>query len=149
MEIKIEEISIDFLDQLHFIEKKCFRLEAFSKKQISCLLKDYSSISLAARVNNEIVGFMIGQIEVEKDIVVGHIITLDITPNYHRKGIGQKLIQKIEAIFKQRGIKEAYLEVREDNTAALELYIKCGFKKMAKLENYYLNGHGFHLRKTL
>lgn len=149
MEIKIEDASIRLLDELYGIEKQCFKLEAFSKQQIAYLLTDYNSVSLAARVNNELAGFIIGQIEVEQSVTAGHIITLDIAPNYHRKGVAQKLLQEIEAIFKEKGIKECRLEVREDNAAALNLYQKAGYQKISKLDNYYPNAHGLYLKKAL
>jgi ribosomal-protein-alanine acetyltransferase len=149
MEIKIEDASIRLLDELCGIEKQCFKLEAFSKQQIAYLLTDYNSVSLVARVNNELAGFIIGQIEIEQNMPAGHIITLDIAPTYHRKGVAQKLLQEIETLFKEKGSKECRLEVREDNTAALNLYQKAGYQKAAKLENYYPNAHGLYLRKNL
>ncbi len=149
MEIKIEDASIRLLDELYGIEKQCFKLEAFSKKQIAYLLTDYNSVSLAARVNNELAGFIIGQIEIEQNVALGHIITLDIAPNFHRKGVAQKLLQEIETIFKDKGLKECRLEVREDNAAALNLYQKAGYREAAKLEHYYSNAHGLYLRKIL
>jgi len=41
------------------------------------------------------------------------------------------------------------LEVREDNVAAVNLYQKLGYKKVGRLENYYGNAHGLHLKKML
>lgn len=149
MEIAIEDASIQLLNELYDIERQCFKLEAFSKHQIAYLLTNYNSISLAGRANNELAGFIIGQIEIEQDVLVGHIITLDIAPEYHRKGVAQRLLQEIELLFKSRGITECCLEVREDNTAAVNLYQKSGYQKVAKLPNYYKTAHGLYLRKTL
>jgi ribosomal-protein-alanine N-acetyltransferase len=149
MEIKIEEASISLIDKLYCIEKKCFEVDAFSKNQIALLLKNHNSISLAAHINSELVGFILGQIEVEQDVVVGHIINLDIAPNYQRKGVAQKLMQRIELIFKEKGIKQSYLEVRENNTAALNLYQKYGYEKVTRLKHYYPKAHGLYLRKNL
>jgi ribosomal-protein-alanine N-acetyltransferase len=149
MDMKIEEVSIRLLEKLHEIEKQCFNQEAFSKQQLAYLLEDYSTIGLAARVNGEIVGFAIARVDIERNAPFGHIITLDITPEYRRKGIAQKILHEIETIFKEKGIKEYKLEVREDNVAALNLYQKLGYKKAGKLERYYGNVHGLHLKKTL
>jgi ribosomal protein S18 acetylase RimI-like enzyme len=79
----------------------------------------------------------------------GHILTVDIEPSHRRKGIAQKLLHEIEAIFIERGIKECRLEVREDNVAASNLYQKLGYKKVGKLEKYYGDAHGLYLKKTL
>jgi [ribosomal protein S18]-alanine N-acetyltransferase len=149
MEMTIEDASIKFLDQFYEIEKQCFEQEAFSKQQIAYLLTDYNAIGLAARINNEIAGFVIGRIDVGRNVTSGHILTLDVLPPYRRKGIAQRLLLEIETVFKERGIKECRLEVREGNVAASNLYQKLGYKKVGKLEKYYGNAHGLYLKKAL
>jgi ribosomal-protein-alanine acetyltransferase len=149
MKIGIEDASVRFLDKFYEIEKKCFEREAFTKQQIAYLLTDYNAIGLAARVNGEIAGFIIGRIDIVRNTPFGHILTVDIDPSHRRKGLAQKLLQEIEAIFKERGIKECRLEVREDNVAASNLYQKLGYKKVGKLEKYYGDAHGLYLKKTL
>jgi len=149
MEVKIEDASIRLLDKYYEIEKQCFEKEAFTKQQIAYLLTDYNAIALAARVSSEIAGFIIGRIDIVRNAPFGHILTVDIAPPYRRKGIAQKLLREIEAIFKAKGAKECRLEVREDNVAASNLYQKLGYKKVGKLEKYYGDAHGLYLRKTL
>jgi len=149
MPIIIEDASITNLDRLYEIEIECFEREAFTKQQIAHLLTDYNSISLVAKVNGEIIGFIIGMVYFERNSLVGHIFTIDVSPTYRRKGIAQRLLQEIEKIFKEKGVKACHLEVREDNIAALSLYQKLGYKKVARLKNYYGNAHGVYLRKDL
>jgi ribosomal-protein-alanine N-acetyltransferase len=149
METTIEDASLKFLDKFYEIEKQCFEREAFSKQQIAYLLTDYNAIGLAARTNGEITGFIIARIDIGRNVTSGHILTLDVLPSYRRKGIAQKLLSEIETIFKERGIKECRLEVREGNVAASNLYQKFGYKKVGKLEKYYGNAHGLYLKKAL
>ena len=149
MSVTIEDASIRHLDRLYEIEIECFEREAFTKQQIAHLLTDYNSVSLVAKVNGEIVGFIIGMIYLERNSLTGHILTIDISLIHRRRGIAQKLLQEIEKIFKGKGVKACRLEVREDNIAALRLYQKFGYKKVAKLKNYYGNAHGIYLKKDL
>lgn len=149
MAIKIEDTSIRLLGKLYEIEKQCFGQEAFTKQQLAYLLTDYNAIGLVARVNSEIAGFAIARVDIGRNTSFGHILTVDIAPAYRRKGIAQKLLQEIETIFREKGIKECRLEVREDNVAALNLYQKLGYKKVGKLEKYYSEAHGLYLQKTL
>lgn len=149
MEIKIEDTSIRLLGKLYEIERQCFGQEAFTKQQLAYLLTDYNAIGLAARVNDEIAGFAIARVNIERNASFGHIITVDVAPAYRRKGIAQKLLHEVETIFREKGIKEYRLEVREDNVAALNLYQKLGYKKAGKLEKYYGDTHGLYLQKTL
>jgi ribosomal-protein-alanine acetyltransferase len=149
MSIIIEDASIKQLDELYKIEMECFKREAFSKHHIASLLTDYNCISLVAKIDGKIVGFIIGIMHIERNTLTGHILTIDVSPPYRRRGIAQMLLQKIEEIFKEKGVKSCRLEVREDNIAALKLYQKLGYKRVAKLENYYEDAHGIYFRKEL
>ncbi|MDH5754283.1 MAG: ribosomal protein S18-alanine N-acetyltransferase [Candidatus Bathyarchaeota archaeon] len=148
-EVTVEETSIKHLDRLYEIEMECFEKEAFTRQQIAYLLTDYDSVSLIARVNGEIIGFTIGKICLDGKSAIGHILTIDVSPKHRRRGIGLKLLQNIEKMFKCKGVKVCCLEVREDNIAALNLYQKFGYKKVGRLENYYGNAHGAYLKKVL
>jgi len=149
MDVTIEGASSKYLEKLYVIEKKCFKEEAFTKEQILQLLQDYNSISLVARVNNEIAGFVIGMIYVERNTLHGHILTIDVEQRFQRQGIGTLLLKKIEDTFKQKKTKFLHLEVREDNEAAIGLYTKMGYVTIGKLDNYYGKVHGLYLRKSL
>ncbi len=148
MKLKIEDATIRLLDPLCEIERQCFKEEAFSKQQIGYLLADYNAISFVARVNDEIVGFIIGRIDLILNQPVGHIMTIDVLPLCRRKGIAQRLLLETEALFKQKGAEECRLEVREGNIAAYNLYLKLGYKKIATLDHYYGEANGLYLRKN-
>ncbi|MDI6904275.1 MAG: ribosomal protein S18-alanine N-acetyltransferase [Candidatus Bathyarchaeia archaeon] len=147
--VTVEEASIKHLDRLYEIEMECFEKEAFTRQQIAYLLTDYDSVSLIARVDGEIVGFIIGKIYVSEKSAIGHILTIDVSPKHRRRGIGLKLLWNIERVFRCKGVKVCCLEVREDNVAALSLYQKFGYKKAGRLESYYGNAHGVYLKKVL
>ena len=145
----LEDASIRHLDRLYEIEKECFEGEAFTKRQIAQLLTDYNSLSLVARQNDQIVGFIIGTISTERRSLTGHILTIDVSPVHREKGIGSTLLQAVEKLFREKGATVCHLEAREDNTAALKLYKMLGYRKVGKLENYYSNAHGICFTKTL
>lgn len=149
MPITIEEASIKYLDRLYEIEMECFKGEAFTKQQIAQLLKNDNSISLVAKVEGKIVGFIIGVLSMENESLVGHILTIDVSPSHRRKGVGMKLLQEMEKVFRNKRVKICRLEAREDNIAALNLYLKLGYKKVGKLKYYYGNAHGILLEKQL
>jgi ribosomal-protein-alanine acetyltransferase len=148
MEVKIETATPKLLDILFKIEQQCFDEEAFTKRQIAYLLSDYNTIALGAKNGAEVAGFVIAQVETD-EIEFGHIITLNVAPNFRHKGIATKLLGEMESLLKQRGIVECRLEVREDNHAAIKLYHKLGYQTLGKLERYYGRKHGLYLKKSL
>lgn len=149
MAITVEDASRNDLDKLYEIEAKCFRREAFTKRQIAQLLRDYNSVSLLAKCDGKAVGFIIGMIRVEKETLTGHILTLDVLPAQRRRGIGRRLLRELESMFRLKNIGVSYLEAREDNVAALRLYERMGYKRIGRLKDYYGYAHGVCLKKVL
>jgi ribosomal-protein-alanine N-acetyltransferase len=149
MIVTIEDASVKHLDRLFEIEKECFEEEAFTKQQIAQLLTDYNSVSLIAEKGCKIMGFIIGIVYVDRTALNGHVLTIDVSIEHRRKGIGQMLLLELEKIFEGKGVLVSHLEVREDNVAALGLYQKLGYKKIGKLEGYYGDASGIYLKKTL
>jgi ribosomal-protein-alanine acetyltransferase len=145
----IEDALISHLDRLVEIENECFREDTFTKEQIAELLKEYNCVGLVARVDKTIVGFVIGMIYIDRKALYGHILTIDVLPMYRRRGIGNKLLQEMERIFEQKGVRASYLEVKEDNAAAVNLYRKSGYQKIDKLAGYYGKTNGIYFRKAL
>jgi ribosomal protein S18 acetylase RimI-like enzyme len=72
-----------------------------------------------------------------------------VAPSFRHRGIAQTLLGEVEGMLKQRGVYECRLEVREDNSAALRLYRKLGYREIGRLEHYYGKAHGLYLKKVL
>lgn len=150
MLLKIEQAKLNDLDALYRIEKQCFTSEAFTKEHIAYLLESPNAVSLVAKTNHEIVGFIVGMIENYGRVTVGHVYTIDVALKHRRAGVGLRLLDKLEHIFLERDIKTSYLEVRIDNKAARELYRKKGYAELEPLENFYARGrHGLRMKKEL
>ena len=149
MQVEIERASIQNLDVLHEIEKKCFQDGQMNKQQIAYWINASNGVCLVSRVKHEIAGFIIGRIHIEKESISSHILTVDVLPRYHCKGIGLKLLEEIEEIFRNKGVKKCQLEVQEDNIPALKLYKKVGYKEAKILENYYGATNGIRFKKHL
>ena len=149
MTITIETASNRQLEWLYQIEKECFGEEAFSRQQIANLLMDYNTISLIAIEKSNIIGFIIGAIYFERNAVNGHVLTIDVCPQHQRKGVGSKLLQKLEKILAERNVRTCRLEVKENNIKALGLYEKAGYQRIGRLKNYYGNANGLYLQKDL
>ena len=147
MDITITDLTIRLLDKLCEIENQCFKQEAFTKQQIASLITDYNTIGLTAVINGEIAGFVIARVNIIRNVTFGHILTIDVAPAYRRKGVAQRLLHEIEVKLRGKGIEECHLEVRENNIAALNLYYKLGYTKLANLDNYYGDAHGLYLKK--
>ena len=64
----------------------------------------------------------------------GYVGLFDIVTDqdYRRKGIGESIVIHLLRYAADRGASEAYLQVLADNTPAMMLYDKLGFKEKYK-----------------
>jgi len=81
------------------------------------------------------------------------IITLAVSPDVRNTGVGGALITHSCDVIKAMGVTILFLEVAEDNVAAIALYKKCGFEAMGRRPAYYRRAKGrvaaLTYRKTL
>lgn len=68
-----------------------------------------------------------------------HINTLAVSPASRRRGLATLLLSEIMAEARREGARQATLEVRASNTAAIELYMRLGFTVSARRPGYYAN----------
>jgi len=79
-----------------------------------------------------------------------NVHTLAVDPAWRRRGIGRWLLEQALAAGARRGAETAFLEVRQSNWAAFELYKSLGFQVVATRRGYYEAPaeDAFVLRKT-
>ena len=65
------------------------------------------------------------------------IITLAVEPTLRRQGIAEQLVEHMVQTLATRSIQKLFLEVRENNDAAIALYQKHGFTQIGHRPDYY------------
>ncbi len=149
MGLKIRKATVNDLGSLLRIEAECFTEEAFSKDQLVYCLLAPDFVTFAALVDDEIIGFITGSIEMSAEENVGHVYTLDVKQVHRKRGIGSKLLEFFESALAEKGVKNFVLEVRVDNVPARRLYSKHGYKLLVRLKDYYdHNVDAVRLKKT-
>ena len=83
---------------------------------------------LVAEANGEVVGFLVSRTAAGET----EILNIAVDPSWRRQSVATILLQKVES-------EEMFLEVRESNKQALELYRKLGFSEYGKRHSYYEN----------
>lgn len=74
------------------------------------------------------------------DLDLLHIANLAVLPRYRNQGIGSLLIQIAEKWGSRVGAYASSLEVRRENTLAVDLYRKLGYWVQTSLRDYYGKG---------
>ena len=70
------------------------------------------------------------------------ILTLAADPAQRRRGIGLALLTVAIGIARENGAGAMFLEVADDNTAAVALYAKAGFTEAGRRRAYYRRAGG-------
>jgi len=70
----------------------------------------------------------------------GHIVSVAVTPEHRRKGVGEAIVGNAMEAMKLYNAKQCYLEVRVTNEPAIELYKKLGFEVTRTIKGYYADG---------
>ncbi|CAD5175624.1 unnamed protein product [Musa acuminata subsp. malaccensis] len=61
---------------------------------------------------------------------VAYLLGLRVSPAHRRRGIGLKLVERMEEWFKEKGAEYAYMATEKDNEASIRLFMgRCGYSK--------------------
>jgi ribosomal-protein-alanine N-acetyltransferase len=146
MNYSVRRFKPSDLDGVIRINRECLP-ENYSTLFFMNLYKRFPETFIVAETNREIVGYIMCRIETGiptfKVLGIakkGHVISIAVLPEHHRKGIGNQLIQEATRAMANYKAKECYLEVRESNLPAIQLYKKLGFEVARSIRNYYADG---------
>jgi ribosomal protein S18 acetylase RimI-like enzyme len=137
LSVNIRKATLSDLEVIHRIELECFAHDAFSKRLLEYFLRSPDFLTLIGFLDGEVAGFITGSIENSEGKTVGHICTLDVKRNWRRMRVGSGLLTFLEYILSEKQVEACYLEVRDDNAAAKNLYVKHGYKPLETLKDYY------------
>jgi ribosomal-protein-alanine N-acetyltransferase len=128
------------------INRECLP-ENYSTLFFMNIYKRFPDAFIVAEVNGELAGYIMCRIETGipsfKLLGItkkGHVISIAVLPEHHRKGVAFNLIKEGLKAMVNYTAKECYLEVRESNIPAIRLYEKLGFETTRTIRNYYADG---------
>jgi len=102
-----------------------YRYEVASNQAARCFVAEDGNGEIAAMI----VSWMI--------VDELHIATIATRPDCRRTGIGSRLLKEALSDATTCGARSVFLEVRESNLAAQEMYYKFGFKITGRRPRYY------------
>lgn len=128
----IQKMKKDDLDQVVDIEEKSFS-DPWNRSFFSQDIDNESALSLVARADENVVGY-ICLWKILEEIQISNVA---VSPGYRRRGIGQKMMEKMLTLAQERGWKKITLGVRISNLPAISLYKKFGFREAGRTKDYY------------
>ena len=128
----IRGMTFEDLDNVLAIERKSF-IAPWSQRLFEETLRSTISRSVVLEEDGAMLGYMIFyMVDVE-----AHILNIAVDPTRRREGRAKMLVNWAIKLFKENDITECYLEVRESNRGAQQLYKKFGFTVIGRRRRYY------------
>lgn len=137
--IVIRKMTIDDIASVSSLEAKCLGQEAWSEKSfVDILEKDYYEFYLAfATINDEL--RHIATVGFTKSLDEADVSNVCVDENFRGRGVAYKLLSGAINEMVEKGVLHFTLEVRERNSAAINLYKKLGFESAGVRPNFYNN----------
>lgn len=136
-DLKIEPLSIGQAGDIAKIHLASFNDNAWTFEQLRNTFNLQTTQGLVAFTGNEIVGFVLYQ----STGLEAEVLTFCVHPKAQRQKIGEQLLLQTVASLSAEGTERLFLEVAADNTPAVSLYQKLGFKIMGRRPGYYERGN--------
>ncbi len=129
--IVVEEANVWDVKAISELDKNNFA-GAWDEQMLEKLLTSRSSVIYVAKLENQIVGFLVAENDVD-EYNISHVV---VDKDFRNHGIGTKLITYIEEIAKSNKMNVS-LEVSVNNFTAKTLYEKLGYQLRRVRKLYY------------
>jgi [ribosomal protein S18]-alanine N-acetyltransferase len=126
---------VDDVAQMARIHAAAFA-DAWQLRELQRLVEHPASFSRIAVDDNVAIGFSLGMLAVDD----GELLTLALEPGASGRGRGTAMMQDFLETLSRRNGARCFLEVSENNQAALHLYRRFHFVEGRRRPGYYRDG---------
>ena len=130
--VTIRKLEMADVPDARLIEQESFATP-WSTAMFVLELTKSSSVCLGAEIDGELVGYLFAT----NYAAVWHVMNVSVLPSHRRAGVASKLMAELFRLTDTDSKTQYTLEVRVSNTAALEMYRRCGFRSAGTRPGYY------------
>lgn len=133
MSLIIRKMTLEDVPGVIELDQKSFSLPWPERSFRFELSANPASRSWVAELDGKIVGMIVVWLVLEE----AHVATLATHPDYRRQGIGTKILSHALLHLMEEGAHSSFLEVRESNLSAQNMYRKFGYETTGRRPRYY------------
>jgi ribosomal protein S18 acetylase RimI-like enzyme len=126
------------VDALVAIENTAFQTDRLSRRSFRHLIDSPSAAALVAEAGGRIAGYCI--VLFRAGASAARLYSISAASDMAGQGVGRALIVAAERAALDRGKRALRLEVREDNSRAVKIYRRAGFRPVGRKSDYYQDG---------
>jgi len=133
MSAEIRRMTLEDLPAVISLDKLSFSLPWPERSFRFELTENSASRCWVAEMDGKIVGMIVAWLLVDE----AHIATLATHPDHRGQGIARNLLMYALRYMSKEGAVTSFLEVRESNIPAQEMYRKFGYEEVGRRKRYY------------
>ncbi len=120
------------------LEERCFDGDRLSRRSFKAFIRDGAHQLFVCEEQGALCGYAL--LLYRRGTLLARLYSLAVDPALRGRGIAQQLLAEGEQRARQRGCVFLRLEVREDNSAAIALYRRSGYRHFDRVGDYYDDG---------
>lgn len=133
MNVIIRKMTLEDIPAVVDLDQKSFSLPWPERSFRFELSDNPASRCWVAEMDGRVVAMLVAWIFVDE----AHIATIATHPDYRRRGIARKLLAYALQSAMREGAQSSFLEVRESNLPAQDMYRKFGYVEVGRRKRYY------------
>jgi ribosomal-protein-alanine N-acetyltransferase len=136
LEARLEALTVDDLDAVIAVEQSVYGHPWTVGNFKDALASGYAAQRLLA--GNTLIGYFVAM----KVIDEVHLLNITVSLDYRSQGWAQLMLDALALWARGQGCEWLWLEVRESNHRAIQVYRSHGFKQVGLRKDYYPVGRG-------
>jgi len=133
MKLTIRKMTLDDIPAVIDLDQKSFSLPWPERSFRFEMTDNPASRCWVAELDDKVVGMIVVWLLVDE----AHVATLATHPDFRRQGVAKSLLAHALLHLIEEGAQSSFLEVRESNLAAQEMYRKFGYEEAGRRRRYY------------
>ncbi|WP_375472726.1 GNAT family N-acetyltransferase [uncultured Nostoc sp.] len=132
--IYVRELGIDDIAPIYHLGEGLFTSDLYpylyrtwDEWEVIGLYNTDPEYCLVAETDGELAGFILGTIITKASWTYGYILWLGVSPKYQRRGVADKLVDKVVARMIEDGARFMLVDTDPTNTSALKFFNRKGF----------------------
>ena len=135
-EVRLEPLTPALFDEVLRIENSAYAHPWTRGNFADSLKSGYQLLALMG--GNTLIGYFVAMEGVDEV----HLLNITVTPSEQGRGHGREMLDALVDLCRDCGAEQLWLEVRQSNPRARELYRRYGFREVGVRRGYYPAAQG-------
>jgi len=136
----IRAATLSDVDRLMALETDSFGSDRLSPRSFRHFVRSATAACRVIRQGVEVLGYYL--LIFREGAGVARLYSIAVDARHRGRGLAAALLADAERVARRRGRTRVTLEVREDNSAAIRLYERLGYRLKGRAADYYADGAG-------